>query len=139
MQFTSIWTINRTLLGVTTLGLGGPGSNGNEEVLCILQSLSITGTSPSDCLVSYPGHSFGWGLTPLQRCSQCILQSQPTGQIFTWIYTHTHTYNCIYIHVDMYIYIYTYIYRDLYLHVCIYLQIYIYISDGEYSNNILPK
>ena len=32
-------------------------SNGNEGVLCIPQSLSITGTSPSDCLVSYLGHS----------------------------------------------------------------------------------
>ena len=30
--------------------------------------------------MSYPGHSFGGGLTPLQRCSQCILQPQPTGQ-----------------------------------------------------------
>ena len=30
-----------------------PGSNGNEEVLRIPQSSSITGTSPSDCLVSY--------------------------------------------------------------------------------------
>ena len=38
------------------------------------------GYSASDCLVSYPGHSLGGCLTPLQRCSQCILQSQPTGQ-----------------------------------------------------------
>ena len=30
--------------------------------------------------MSYPGHSLGGGLTPLQRCSQCILQPQPTGQ-----------------------------------------------------------
>ena len=42
----------------------------------------IAGTSPSDCLVSYPGHSLGGGLTPLQRSSRCILQSQPTGQPF---------------------------------------------------------
>ena len=26
-----------------------------------------------------PGHSLGWGLTPLQRSSRCILQPQPTG------------------------------------------------------------
>ena len=32
------------------------GSDSNEGVLCIPQSSSITGTSPSDCLVSYPGH-----------------------------------------------------------------------------------
>ena len=46
-------------------------------------------THPSVCVyiyiympregVLYPGHSLG-GLTPLQRCSQCILQPQPTEQ-----------------------------------------------------------
>ena len=43
------------------------------------------GTSSSDCLVpytghSYTGHSLVGGLTPLLRGSQCILQPQPTGQ-----------------------------------------------------------
>ena len=33
------------------------GSKGNEGVLHISQSFRIPGTSPSDCLVSYPGHS----------------------------------------------------------------------------------
>ena len=33
--------------------------NRNEGVLLIPQSPSITGTSPSDCLVSYAGHSLG--------------------------------------------------------------------------------
>ena len=62
-------------------GQSGPGSNDNEGVLRIIQSPSITWTSPSDCLVSYPGHSWwGGGLTPLQRSSRCILQPQPTGQ-----------------------------------------------------------
>ena len=32
-------------------------TDGNEGVLRIPQSSSIAGTSPSDCLVSYPGHS----------------------------------------------------------------------------------
>ena len=41
---------------------------------------SITGTSLLDCLVSYPGHSFGDEFTPLQMCNQCILQPQLTGQ-----------------------------------------------------------
>ena len=54
MQFSSI-----QLIGATIPVQSGPGSNDNEEVLRILQSSSITGTSPSDCLVSYPGHSFG--------------------------------------------------------------------------------
>ena len=67
----------------TVPSLSGPGSNRNEGVLRIPQSSSITGTSPSDCLVSYPGHSLiggGGCLTPLQGSSRCILQPQPTGQ-----------------------------------------------------------
>ena len=56
-QFSSIWSINRALSGATTQGLSGPHGNGNEGVLRIPQSSSITGTSPSDCLVSYLGHS----------------------------------------------------------------------------------
>ena len=45
--------IDRTLSSATTPGYSGPGSNGNEEVFRIPQS--ITGTAPSDCLISYPG------------------------------------------------------------------------------------
>ena len=55
-QFSSIYPINRTLSGATTPGQSGPGSDGNKGVLHIPQSSSITGASPSDCLVSYPGH-----------------------------------------------------------------------------------
>ena len=49
--------MNRTLSGTTTSGQSGPGSDGNERVLRISQSSSITEASPSDCLVSYAGHS----------------------------------------------------------------------------------
>ena len=56
MSNCSICPIERTLSGATTLGQSGPENNGNKEVLCILQSSSITGASVSDCLVSYPGH-----------------------------------------------------------------------------------
>ena len=52
------------LSGATTPGKSGPGSNGNEGVVRIPQSSSIAGTSPSDCLVSYPGHSLGGGSYP---------------------------------------------------------------------------
>ena len=52
----SIQSINRALSGANIWGKSGPGSNGNEGVLYIPQSSRITGTSPSDCLVSYPGH-----------------------------------------------------------------------------------
>ena len=55
MQFSSIWPIDRTL----SVGQRGPGSDGIERVLRIPQSSSITGISPSDCLVSYPGHLSG--------------------------------------------------------------------------------
>ena len=58
-QFSSIWPIDRTLSGATTQGQSRPVVNGNERVLRIPQGSSITGTSPSDCLVSYPGHSLG--------------------------------------------------------------------------------
>ena len=54
--FNSIRAIDRTILGATTPGQSGPGSDCNERVFHILQISSITGTAPSDCLVSYPGH-----------------------------------------------------------------------------------
>ena len=59
MQFSFIWPIERTLSGATTPGQSRLRSDGNEEILRIRQRSSIIGTSPSDCLVSYPGHSFG--------------------------------------------------------------------------------
>ena len=45
------------LSGATTPGQSGPGSDGNEGVFRIPKTSSVTGTSPSDCLVLYPGHS----------------------------------------------------------------------------------
>ena len=59
MQFSSIWPIDRTLSGASTLGQSWPGSNGNEGVLHIPQSSIITGASPSDCLALYLGHLLG--------------------------------------------------------------------------------
>ena len=47
------------LSGAITSGQSGPVSDGSEGVLHIPQSSSITEASPSDCLVSYPGHSLG--------------------------------------------------------------------------------
>ena len=58
-QFSSNWLIDRTLPGATTPGQSRPWSDGSEGVLRITQSSSITGTSRSDCLVSYRGHSLG--------------------------------------------------------------------------------
>ena len=50
----------------TTPDQSGCGSFGNEGILHIPQSSNNTGTSPSDCLVSYPGHSLG-DVLPLFR------------------------------------------------------------------------
>ena len=61
--FLYIWTvIFQTILfsiSTQTMGQSGHGSNGNQGVLCIPESSSNTRTSPSDCFVSYPGHSLG--------------------------------------------------------------------------------
>ena len=56
--------IDRALSGTTTPVQSGPGSNGNKGVFRITQTSSTAGTSPSDCLVSYTGHSLFF-FTPL--------------------------------------------------------------------------
>ena len=55
----------------------GPGSNGIEEVLCIPRSSSITRISPSDCLVSYPGHLLGVGGSYLSAGMQSMYSTAP--------------------------------------------------------------
>ena len=52
------------LSGATTLSQSEPGSDGSKGVLLIPQRSSISGTSSSDCLVSYPGHLLGGGSYP---------------------------------------------------------------------------
>ena len=54
MQISSTYPLIKALSGATTPGQSGPGSDGNERVVRIPQSSSITGTLLSDCLVSYP-------------------------------------------------------------------------------------
>ena len=70
MSNTFIWPIDRTLSGATTSSQSGPGSDSNEGVLYIPQSSSITGTTLSDCLMSYEGHSLRGGVLPL--CKDAI-------------------------------------------------------------------
>ena len=73
------------------------GAMAMKGVLHIPQSSSTAGTSPSDCLVSYPGHSLG-GVLPLCRVAVSVfLQPQLTGLTFwlmplgkVWIYLSTH-------------------------------------------------
>ena len=80
MSNSSIWPIERILLSATTPDWSELGSDGNKVVLCILQNSSITGTSRSNCFLSYPGHSLG-SLTPQQRCSWFIQLLQLTKRI----------------------------------------------------------
>ena len=53
----SIWPVEKTLSSPTTPVKSGLGSNGNKGVLRIPQNSNITEASPSECLMSYPGHS----------------------------------------------------------------------------------
>ena len=76
-QFSSIWPIDRTLSGATTQDQSGPRSDVNKEVLRIPQSSSISGASPSDCLVSYPGHSLRWGGSYLSAEKQSVYFAAP--------------------------------------------------------------
>ena len=69
MLKSSVWPVDRTLSHATTPGKSGPGSNGNESALRILQSSSITEASQSDCLLSYLGHSLG------EACLSAVMQS----------------------------------------------------------------
>ena len=76
----SIWPIDGTLSGASTLGQSRYGSDSNERILSIPQSSSITGVWPSDCLMSYSGHLLVRGV--LHICviySQYILQLEQTG------------------------------------------------------------
>ena len=67
MSNCSIWPIDKTLSGATIPDQGRPRSDGNERVLCIPQSSSITGASLWDGLESYLGYSLGGEVLPLRR------------------------------------------------------------------------
>ena len=78
MQFSSTCPTDQTLSGATTPGQSGPGSDGNEGVLRILQNSSITRTTLSDCLVSHPGPSLcGGGGSYLSAVKQSVYSITP--------------------------------------------------------------
>ena len=56
----------------------GPESDGNDGVFRIIQIPSITGASPSDCLMSYPENSLGESYT-FAEMLWVFQQPQPTG------------------------------------------------------------
>ena len=105
MQFSSIYPKDRAPPDATTLGQNGLGCDCDEGVLHIPQISSITGTLPSNCLVSYTGHSLGRGLTTLQRCSRYILRPQPTGQLFILVYMYVCISVCEYLSIYLSIYL----------------------------------
>ena len=96
-QFSSIWPIDRTLSVATTLSQSGPGSDGNEGVLGIPKSSHITGTSPSDCLVSCPGHSFSESYSPADKQSVYFYSPSRQGNknILNSIYIYIYIYMCV--------------------------------------------
>ena len=149
MQFSAILPIGRTLLGATPSSQSGPGSDGDEGVLLIPQNPSITGTSLSDCLVSYLGHLLRGRVLPLCRGAVSVFYS-PTRldnelcvcvcvciYIYIYIYSYIYIYiyssvcmcipNCVHIHTPVCIYIYILLHIYLYTVLCIYIYIYIYI------------
>ena len=98
--------MDRTLSGATTLDQSGPRCDGNEGVLCIPQSSSITEASPSDCLVSYPGLLLGESYSSAEK------QSVYSTASANW----TNIEKMQFIYFVIYkskIYIYIYIYNQL--------------------------
>ena len=60
--------MDRALSEAITPAKSAPGSDDKEGVLRISQNSGITWTSPSDCLVQYPGHS----LVVLPTCREAV-------------------------------------------------------------------
>ena len=99
-----------------TPGQSGSRSDANEGILCIPQSSSITGTSPSDCLVSYPGHPLGVGTYPSAE-KQLVYSTAPADwarmyALNVCVYIYICKCVCVCVCVCIYIYIYIYIYID---------------------------
>ena len=78
MSNSSIRPIDRTQAGATNPVQSGPRSDVHEGIRCIPQSFSITGTTQSDCLVSYPGHTLGESYLSAEKQS-AYPTAQPTG------------------------------------------------------------
>ena len=74
--FCSIWPIDRSLSGSTTPGQNEPGSNDNEGVLHSPQIFKA-GTSPSDGLISYQGHTLGSSYT--STVMQLVCSTNPAN------------------------------------------------------------
>ena len=126
MVNSSIWSIDRTLSGATTLGQNGPGSNSNEEVFHIPQS------------------STDWSLTiwwfNVMSGHSSVYSTELAEGLVKYILTHTcHTTNTLtYMHTKIlynaYMHTYALVYRHAHIHICTYRHIntYIYIHMQTY-------
>ena len=104
-QFSFIKPIDKSLSDVTTPSQSGPGNDGNEGVLRIPQSSSITGTSLPDCLVSYTGHLFGGGVLPHCRGSVGVFYSPSRLGKLICVNLHIHAFGSFFHYIYIYIYI----------------------------------
>ena len=124
-----------TLSEFTALDQIGLGSNGKQIVFRITQSSNITGTSSSECLVSYPGHLLvvvgGSYMLPLYSTAptdsaentyeylrkRMNWHSHAHSRTYTYLLLLNQSYVSIYLFLSAYIYIYIYIY--IYMCVCV--------------------
>ena len=85
MSISSISPIDKTLSGAASPGQSGPGSDGSEGVLIIPQMFK-TGASPSDCLMSYPGHSWEGAYFPakIQSVYYTAISSRQNCILLIW-------------------------------------------------------
>ena len=89
-----IWPLDRTLSGTIIPGQNGHGSDGNKRVLHIPHCSSISGASPSDCLVSYLGlllgesYLFAIASRSTQAWSGSIWKSPIYGWLIVWVLWH---------------------------------------------------
>ena len=88
MSNSSIWSINWAVSRASIPGQNGTGSDGNEGVLNILLSSSITRASLSYCLVPYPRHSLG---EVLRLCKDTVIVFYTEGdetkeREICWVY-----------------------------------------------------
>ena len=75
-----------SLLGATTPGQSGPGSNGNEGVLHTPQTSSITGTSPSDMTPSVISRTLVGG-SYLSVKKRSVYSTAPADWAIEWIWS----------------------------------------------------
>ena len=69
--------MDRILSGATAPRQSGPGIDDNKRVLRIPQSSKITGASPLNCLISYPGHPLVVGILTLCREAVDVFNNPP--------------------------------------------------------------